>query len=58
LSIPDGDYAKAAGYAVAAGVALGAASGLANQKSKSSSASQHTKVSVDDFEINSNKSKQ
>lgn len=52
LSIPDGDYAKWAGYAVASGVAVGAAAGFANQKTKSEAAAKHTKVSVDDFSIN------
>ncbi len=52
LSIPDGDYARAAGYAVASGVVLGAAAGFANQKTKSAAVSQHTKVSVDDFSLN------
>lgn len=52
LSIPDGDYAKAAGYAVAAGVVLGAAAGYANQKIKAESAAEHTEVSVDDFSLN------
>lgn len=52
LSIPDGDYARAAGYAVAAGVALGTAAGIANKRTKSSAIAQHTSVSVDDFGIN------
>jgi len=52
LSIPQGDYAKAAGYAVAGGVALGAAAGYANQKTKADSVSKHDEVSVDDFSIN------
>ncbi|MCU7939194.1 MAG: hydrogenase small subunit [gamma proteobacterium symbiont of Bathyaustriella thionipta] len=52
LSIPEGDYAKMAGYAVAGGVVLGAAAGYANQKTKADSVSKHTEVSVDDFSIN------
>lgn len=52
LSIPDGDYAKAAGYAVAAGVVVGAAAGFVNQKTKSSALAKHSNVSVDDFAIN------
>ncbi len=52
LSIPDGDYARVASYAVATGVALGAAAGLVNQKVKSTAVSKHTKVSVDDFALN------
>lgn len=52
LSIPDGDYAKAAGYSVAAGIAVGAAVGMANKKTKADAAASHTKVSVDDFEVN------
>lgn len=55
LSIPDGDYAKAAGYAVATGVAVGAAAGFVNRKTKSTAVSQHTKVTVDDFELNKDK---
>ena len=55
LSIPDGDYAKAAGYAVATGVAVGAAAGFVNRKTKSMAVSQHTKVTVDDFELNKDK---
>lgn len=54
LSIPDGDYARSAAYAVAGGVALGAAAGLMNKSTKSSAMSQHTKVSVDDFSVNKN----
>jgi hydrogenase small subunit len=52
LSIPDGDYAKAAGYSVAAGIAVGAAVGMANKQTKSDAIANHTTVSVDDFEIN------
>ncbi len=58
LSIPDGDYAKAAGYAVAAGVAVGAAAGLMNRSTKTSAVSQHTSVSVDDFSVNKNTSQE
>ena len=52
LSIPDGDFAKAAGYAVAGGVALGAAAGFVNQKTKSEAVSNHTEVTVDAFSAN------
>ena len=52
LSIPDGDYAKAAAYSVAAGIAAGAAVGLANKSNKADAVAKHTKISVDDFEIN------
>jgi hydrogenase small subunit len=55
LSIPDGDYAKAAGYAVASGVALGAAVGFANQKTKKEALANHTEVTVDDFAVNKEK---
>ena len=54
LSIPDGDYAKAAGYAVAAGVAVGAVAGVMNRSTKASAVSQHSLVSVDDFSVNKN----
>ena len=54
LSIPDGDYAKAAGYAVAAGVAVGAVTGVMNRSTKASAVSQHSQVSVDDFSVNKN----
>ena len=53
LSIPDGDYAKVAGYAIVAGVAAGAAAGFVNQKTKSDAIAKHSKVSVDDFSVNS-----
>lgn len=52
LSIPQGDYVKAAGYAVAGGVALGAAAGYVNQKTKADSEAKHSEVSVDDFAEN------
>ncbi len=52
LSIPDGDYTRAAGYAVATGVVLGAAVGFTNQKTKATAAAQHTNVTVDDFSLN------
>jgi len=55
LSIPDGDYARAATYAAGAGIAIGAAAGFANQQTKSSAIKQHRQVSVDDFSVNKNK---
>ena len=55
LSIPDGDYARAATYAAGAGLAIGAVAGLANQQKKSSAIKQHRQVSVDDFSVNKNK---
>lgn len=52
LSVPDGRYVKAAGYAAAAGVVLGAAAGFVNQQTKASALSQQGKISVDDFSVN------
>ncbi len=54
LSIPDGDYARAAGYAVAAGVGIGAVAGLLNKNTKANAVAKHSSVSVDDFAVNKN----
>lgn len=49
LSVPTGDVARNAGYAVAAGVALGAAAGALNRAKRAGAIKRHEKVNVDDL---------
>jgi hydrogenase small subunit len=49
LSIPTGDIARAAGYAVAAGAAIGVAAGAVNRARRAGAEKRHEEVSVDDF---------
>ena len=50
LSIPTGQVAKTAGYALAGGLAAGAAIGGINRKRKADIISKHEKVTIDDLE--------
>jgi hydrogenase small subunit len=50
LSVPTGEVARNAGYAVAAGLALGAAVGTLNRSRKKAAKARHQPLSVDDLE--------
>jgi len=50
LSVPTGEVARNAAYAVAAGVALGAAAGALNRSRRQAAKAKHEPLSVDDLE--------
>jgi hydrogenase small subunit len=50
LSVPTGDFAQTAGYALAAGAAVGVATGLLNNKKKSDATKNHETVTINDLE--------
>ncbi|RKZ83260.1 MAG: Ni/Fe hydrogenase [Candidatus Parabeggiatoa sp. nov. 1] len=50
LSVPTGDFAQTAGYALAAGAAVGVASGILNKMKKRDAIGNHETVTIDDLE--------
>jgi len=49
LSIPTGNFARVAGYGIAAGAAVGIAAGALNRAKRTRAAKRHEKVTVDDL---------